>query len=76
MFDNGIVHLIEGSDIDRPRNAFTLTHDLHQPFSHFEISFELTAQSLHTYRADSTESGIVRNPNFPYLVPSTLLPLE
>jgi hypothetical protein len=65
MFDDGIVHLIEGSDIDRPRNALTLTHDLHQLFGNFEIFFEPTAQPLHTYRIDSTESGIMRNPMFP-----------
>jgi hypothetical protein len=65
MFDDGIVHLIEGSDIDRPRNALTLTHDLHQLFGNFEIFFEPTTQSPHTYRIDSTDSGITRDPIFP-----------
>ena len=65
MFDDGIVHLIEGFDIDRPRNALTLTHDLHQLFGNFEIFFEPTAQPPHTYRIDSTESGIMRNQIFP-----------
>jgi hypothetical protein len=65
MFDDGIVHLIEGSDTDRPRNAPTLTHDLHQLFGNFEIFFEPTAQPPHTCRIDSTESGIMRNPISP-----------
>ncbi len=42
MFDDGIVHLIEGSDIDRPRNTFSLTYNLHQLFGNFEIFFEPT----------------------------------
>jgi hypothetical protein len=65
MFDDGMVHLIEGSDIDRPRNALTLTLDFHQLFGNFEIFFEPTAQPPHTYRIDTTESGIMRNPIFP-----------
>jgi hypothetical protein len=65
MFDDGIIHLIEGSDIDRPRNALTLTLDLHQLFGNFEIFFEPTAQPPHSYRIDSTRSGIMRNPIFP-----------
>ena len=40
MFDDGIVHLIEGTDIDSSRNAITLNHDLYQLFGNFEIYFE------------------------------------
>lgn len=29
MFDSRIKHLIEGVDIDRPRNAIALSHALH-----------------------------------------------
>ncbi|EKJ74174.1 hypothetical protein NXS19_010817 [Fusarium pseudograminearum] len=29
MFDSGAAFLVEGTDIDRPRNAMTLTHSLH-----------------------------------------------
>lgn len=55
MFDNGIRHLIEGIDIDRPRNAITLTHDLHNLFGDFNIFFELvpSGKQSHTYRIDS-----------------------
>jgi hypothetical protein len=43
MFDDGILHLIEGSEIDRPRNALTLTLDFHQLFGNFEVYFEAAA---------------------------------
>ena len=32
MFDLGVVHLIEGTDINRPYNAITLSHAMHQFF--------------------------------------------
>lgn len=65
MFDDQILYLINGPDIDRPRNALILTHDFHQLFSGYEIYFEPMAQTLHTYRIDTTRSGITRNPIFP-----------
>jgi len=40
MFDIGVIHLIEGVEIDRPRNAITLTHDMHKFFGGFKIFFE------------------------------------
>ncbi|TWU70998.1 hypothetical protein ED733_001350 [Metarhizium rileyi] len=49
MLDNDVAHLIEGPDIDRPRNALTLTHNLHQDFGDFQIYFEPTGTS-NTYR--------------------------
>lgn len=52
MFDAGVTHLIEGTDIDRPLNALTLTHTLHQDFSAFRVFFEATDQP-HTYRIDT-----------------------
>jgi hypothetical protein len=64
MFDDGILHLIEGSEIDRPRNALTLTHDFHQLFGNFEVYFEAAAGIPHTYKIDTTRSGILRNPIF------------
>ncbi|KAJ3579736.1 hypothetical protein NPX13_g829 [Xylaria arbuscula] len=55
MFDHGVTHLIEGTDIDRPRNALTLTHQLHLFFGDFRIFFEPVQdeQQLHTYRVNS-----------------------
>ncbi|GAP87961.1 hypothetical protein SAMD00023353_1600370 [Rosellinia necatrix] len=55
MFDNGIAHLIGGTDIDRPRNALTLAHGFHELFGDFKIFFEpiQDGQQPHTYRIDS-----------------------
>jgi hypothetical protein len=52
MFDTDVVHLIEGPDIDRPRNAMTLTHNLHQDFGDFQIYFEQEGQA-NTYRINT-----------------------
>jgi hypothetical protein len=43
MFDDGIVRLIEDSDIDRSRNIFILILNLYQLFGNFEIFFESIA---------------------------------
>jgi len=40
MFDVGVIHLIEGIDIDRPRNAITLSLEMHRLFGNFDIFFE------------------------------------
>ncbi|KAK0732467.1 hypothetical protein B0T21DRAFT_452061 [Apiosordaria backusii] len=53
MFDNGMIHLIEGSDIDRPRNAITLIHSLHGLFGSFDIFFEPIPEKENTYRIQS-----------------------
>lgn len=65
MFDDGVVHLIESIDFDRPLNAITLTHDFHQLFGGFEVYFEPTGNEPHTYRVDSTSTGILRHRIFP-----------
>jgi hypothetical protein len=66
MFDPGVVHLIDGSNIDRPTNAFTLTRHYHQLFGDFEIYFERTTQTPHTYKIISTQSLVfLRDPIFP-----------
>lgn len=65
MFDDGVVHLIEGTGIDRPGNAITLTHDFHQLFGGFEVYFEPSGSEPHTYCIDSTNTGILRHPIFP-----------
>jgi hypothetical protein len=64
MFDDGVIHLIEGTDIDRPRNAITLTHDFHQ-LGNFEVYFKPQDNQPHTYRIDSTRFGILRHRIFP-----------
>lgn len=51
MFDDGAAYLIEGTEIDRPRNAMTLTPTLHLVFGDFKIVFEPMAdQQPHTYQ--------------------------
>jgi len=65
MFDMGIAYLIEGADIDRPRNALTLTQQLHQLFGEFRIFFEATDQP-HTYRIGTfLPRHLVRDPPLP-----------
>ncbi len=62
MFDHGVVDLIGGIDIDRPRNAITMTHNLHRFFGDFEVFFEPVAgQPPHTYQIRSfLPPGIVQ----------------
>ncbi|WXC47992.1 hypothetical protein QX201_007707 [Fusarium graminearum] len=50
MFDSGVVHLIEGTDIDRPSNALTLTLSHHVSFGDFRVYFEPVGDTPHTYR--------------------------
>lgn len=49
MFDCGVGRLIEGRDIDHPRNALTLSRDLHTDFGNFETYFEAIADQPHAY---------------------------
>ncbi len=53
MFDKGVVHLINGVDIDRPSNALSLTLEIHRKFGAFEIFFEPVAGEYNTYRIQS-----------------------
>ncbi|KAK0657948.1 hypothetical protein B0T16DRAFT_402788 [Cercophora newfieldiana] len=51
MFDNDVIYLIEGTDINRPCNAITLSQDMHQCFGHFDIFFKRIADALpNTYQ--------------------------
>ncbi|XWW97591.1 hypothetical protein V2A60_005575 [Cordyceps javanica] len=60
MLDTDVVHLIKGSDIDRPRNAMTLTHNLHQDFGDFQIYFEPSGGS-NTYRINTFLPAAIHN---------------
>ncbi len=53
MFDSGLINLIEGADIDRPRNAISLTQRYHTDFGRFMVFFEPVPDQQHTYRIDS-----------------------
>ncbi|CAK7213502.1 hypothetical protein SCUCBS95973_001815 [Sporothrix curviconia] len=53
MCDHGVVHLINGIDIDRPRNGLTLTHLMHSYFGSFLIYFEPVDGEYNTYHIQS-----------------------
>lgn len=50
MFDHGVVHLVEGTDMNRPYNAITLSNKMHQFFGQYKIFFERMPDIPHTYR--------------------------
>ncbi|OAA40712.1 hypothetical protein NOR_05800 [Metarhizium rileyi] len=59
MLDNGIAHLIQGPEIDRPRNALTLTYNLHLLFGDFQIYSEPTGVEPNTYRINTFLSPLM-----------------
>ena len=66
MFDRGITRLIEGYDIDTPRNAISLTQDLHDLFGNFDIFFDpVPDQPPHTYRIQSLSPSQLVSPHVP-----------
>ena len=76
MFDLGVAELIQGPEIDRPRNALTLTHDFYQWFGDFQVYFEPIPSRDHTYiiRTHVSEDYFFRRPSLPitrelYLTP-------
>lgn len=66
MFDCDVVHLINGPEIDRPRNALTLTTGLHRLFGAFELYFEPVDNAPNTYNIDMF---------LPYLVAGHAVPV-
>ncbi|EPE05951.1 hypothetical protein F503_02780 [Ophiostoma piceae UAMH 11346] len=61
MFDMGVAHMIDGVDIDRPRNALTLTYRLHHHFGAFNVYFEPVPNQDNTYRIQSFLPPIINN---------------
>lgn len=53
MFDYGVLDLINGHDIDRPRNAISLDTTFHDFFKNFEVYFTPIDAKPHTYQIDS-----------------------
>ncbi|KIH87477.1 hypothetical protein SPBR_05011 [Sporothrix brasiliensis 5110] len=53
MFDSGVAHVINGVDIDRPRNALTLSMRFHQLFGSFDVFFTPVTDTQHTYRIET-----------------------
>jgi len=50
MFDLGVVHLIEVTEINRPYNAITLSSIMHLFFGNYKIFFKGTGDDPHTYQ--------------------------
>jgi len=71
MFDDGIVRLIEGSDIDRPRNALTLPL-IYINFSEI-LKYSLSAQPNHHILTEliRRDPALCETQFFLYFVPST-----
>lgn len=64
MFDVGVRHLIEGTNIDRPTNAITLTNDYHSRFGSFQTFSEATGEP-HAYQITGLLPEVVRFPRQP-----------
>ena len=66
MFDVGVADLISGPEIDQPRNALTLTGNLHVEFGKFEIYFHLIDQATHEYSINTFSDALFgRQLSFP-----------
>ncbi|KAH8804417.1 hypothetical protein F5884DRAFT_406682 [Xylogone sp. PMI_703] len=66
MFDNGVVHLINGTNIDQPRNALSLAPKINRLFGDFKIFFTpLPDQPAHTYRIESFFNSITLRDTLP-----------
>ncbi|OAX83209.1 hypothetical protein ACJ72_02426 [Emergomyces africanus] len=66
MFEPGITHLIEGQDIDCPKNAVTLTLHYRRLFGEFEIYFEPIEGAYNRYTIKSAERNpILRDRSLP-----------
>ncbi|PGH00713.1 hypothetical protein AJ79_08133 [Helicocarpus griseus UAMH5409] len=69
MFDPGVLHLIEGANIDRPSNALTLTAEAHGYFGDFNLYFEAIDDGAtdlkHTYKIQSSDGLISIHFNLP-----------
>ncbi|UKZ73802.1 hypothetical protein TrVFT333_001454 [Trichoderma virens FT-333] len=68
MFDYGVLDLINGHEIDRPRNAISLTSTLHGFFGNFELYFTPMGGpdvEPHTYQIDSFLPRFMTQHGFP-----------
>lgn len=68
MFDPDVIHLIEGSNIDRPSNAISLAADLHTCFGLFKLTFEAVdsiTSTDHTYTINSSNALVRSSYNLP-----------
>lgn len=57
MFDTGIRDELAGANIDDPRNALLLAHDLHVQFGKLRVYFEKIPGEVHCYRFRKTRGA-------------------
>jgi hypothetical protein len=65
MFDPGIIRKIEGTDIDRPYNALTLSQTFHRHFGSLKIYFEPEPGFKHRYTIKTVTPLLWFQPNLP-----------
>jgi hypothetical protein len=65
MFDIGVIHLIEGTDINRPYNAITLTLEMHRLFGNFDLFLERVTETPHTYNIKPFDPFFEKGLNLP-----------
>jgi hypothetical protein len=65
MFDPGIIRWIEGTNIDRPSNALTLSVSLHRSFGSLKIYFEAEPGFQNRYTIKTTEPFLQFRPMLP-----------
>ena len=65
MFDPGVIHLVDGANIDRSYNAITLSSGFHRRFGSLQIYFEAKPGLSHTYTIKSTILFLTYQPKVP-----------
>lgn len=65
MFDSDISALIDGVEIDTPKNALSLERSIHKAFGAFEIYFDEVESNRHAYRVFSHDEVISDVNGFP-----------
>ena len=65
MFDLGITDLVNGTDIDKPKNALTLTMHFRKLFDAFKASFDAIPNQPNTYKIDSISQNLIKDPLLP-----------
>ena len=65
MFDPGVVHLVEGTNIDRSYNALTLSVSFHRDFGSLKIYFEAEPGVENRYTIKTTKPFLRFRPTLP-----------
>src|SRR5215469_6291010 len=65
MFDPGIIHKIEGSNIDQPYNALSMSVGFHRHFGDLKVYFEAEPGFNHRYTIKTTMPRFNFQPTLP-----------